>query len=323
MGKLFNLKKWLTVEDAARHLSIVFGEDVSAADVFRLALDHELTLSIHFVNGAHGRPGTLVPINEASYKEVQMISGSDTLRLYGGPKIRTNGIESHVLVLEKHVAMLTGVWDLPMIGGDRIEVEQIYQQLTGGPDATNVPMDGAFVEGADGQLCQLQDDLDDNKYFAGSAASLESLKRHIAAKKLNPADVEKLLNQHKDDRKKFLADRSSKPQTELFYPGGHLPEDGVLVVRIDALRELEKNVNGEPESTDKPLTTTERNNLLKLVIGMAIKGYSHGPAASKSTAPKEIADDLAALGMTITDDTVRKYLKQAADTVLPAKQRQP
>ena len=32
MGKLFNLKEWLTVADAARHLSIVFGEDVTEAD---------------------------------------------------------------------------------------------------------------------------------------------------------------------------------------------------------------------------------------------------------------------------------------------------
>lgn len=74
---------------------------------------------------------------------------------------------------------------------------------------------------------------------------------------------------------------------------------------------------------DKPLGTTERATLLKLVIGMAIKGYNHDPAASKSTSPKEIADDLAALGMTITDDTVRKYLKQAALTVLPTKPPQP
>jgi hypothetical protein len=72
-----------------------------------------------------------------------------------------------------------------------------------------------------------------------------------------------------------------------------------------------------------PIATTERNTLLKLVIGMAIKGYRHDPKASRSATTKEIADDLAALGMTISDDTVRKYLKQAADTVLPAKQRQP
>jgi hypothetical protein len=44
MGKLFNLKEWLTVADAARHLTIVFGEDVTEADVLRLALDERLTV---------------------------------------------------------------------------------------------------------------------------------------------------------------------------------------------------------------------------------------------------------------------------------------
>jgi hypothetical protein len=129
MGKLFNLKQWLTVEDAAKHLSIVFGEDVSVADVFRLALDRELTLSVNFVNGAHGRPGVLVPIEEAPYEEVLMLTGCELLRIYGGPRISTNGMESHILQLEKYVARLTGVWDLPMIGGERIEVDQMYQQL--------------------------------------------------------------------------------------------------------------------------------------------------------------------------------------------------
>jgi hypothetical protein len=85
-------------------------------------------------------------------------------------------------------------------------------------------------------------------------------------------------------------------------------------------------LRGERDSlaamVDKPFPIRERDSLLKLVIGMAIKGYTHDPAASKSNAPKEIADDLASLGMPITDDTVRKYLKQAADTVLPAKQGQ-
>jgi len=94
------------------------------------------------------------------------------------------------------------------------------------------------------------------------------------------------------------------------------------VEEVKALR-AERDSLAVQVAAINPLTTTERNTLLKLVIGMAVKGYSHDPAASKSNAPKEIADDLAELGMTITDDTVRKYLKQAADNVLPAKQRQP
>jgi hypothetical protein len=52
--KLLKLKEWLTVPDAARHLSILFGEAVSEADVLRLALDGHLTLSVYFVNHARG-----------------------------------------------------------------------------------------------------------------------------------------------------------------------------------------------------------------------------------------------------------------------------
>ena len=91
------------------------------------------------------------------------------------------------------------------------------------------------------------------------------------------------------------------------------------VCRYEAAHD--KDAGPEQIEKDRPLGTTERNNLLKLVIGMAVKGYSHDPAALKSTASKEIADDLAALGVSITDETVRKYLKQAA-SVLPAKPMQ-
>ena len=47
MSKLLKLKTWLTLDDAARHLSLMFGETVSKADVLRLALDGRLTLSIN------------------------------------------------------------------------------------------------------------------------------------------------------------------------------------------------------------------------------------------------------------------------------------
>lgn len=68
---------------------------------------------------------------------------------------------------------------------------------------------------------------------------------------------------------------------------------------------------------EKPLSTTERNTLLKLVIGMAIEGYKYDPQATRSTIPTEISGDLAKLDISVTDDTVRKWLKEAASTVLP------
>lgn len=53
--------------------------------------------------------------------------------------------------------------------------------------------------------------------------------------------------------------------------------------------------------------------LLKILIGMALEGYKFGPKAGRSTVPKEIADDLAKQGIAMDVDTVRKWLKQAAE----------
>lgn len=74
---------------------------------------------------------------------------------------------------------------------------------------------------------------------------------------------------------------------------------------------------GQVNEVKASLSTTERNTLLKMVIGMAIKGYGYDPNAPRSEIPKVIADDLSGLGIDITDDTVRKWLRQARDAMLP------
>lgn len=53
-GRLLRRKKWYTLEDAARRLSIEFGEEVEIRDVVQLVLDNELPVSIH-VDGMPGR----------------------------------------------------------------------------------------------------------------------------------------------------------------------------------------------------------------------------------------------------------------------------
>jgi hypothetical protein len=46
------------------------------------------------------------------------------------------------------------------------------------------------------------------------------------------------------------------------------------------------------KTAGRPLATRERESLLKLVIGMAMKGYSYDPDASRSPSTAEIATDL-------------------------------
>jgi hypothetical protein len=63
---------------------------------------------------------------------------------------------------------------------------------------------------------------------------------------------------------------------------------------------------------EKPLLTRERESLLKLVVGLAIKGFDYNPAANKNGAIGQIVASLEGLGLNMSDETVRKYLKEAA-----------
>lgn len=312
MGKLFNLKEWLTVADAARHLSIVFGEDVTEADVLRLALDGQLRLSVNIVNGARGRCGRIVPIEEAEYKEVPALNGKGTLRLYGGPQLSFEGRAISVVKLKEEVSELRGIYDLPMVGSERLDVEHEYQQQVGGPSVTLVGMDGAFVEGRDGLIAQIQDDYDDNPYQNGSTVQLERLKERIADNNLGKEKAEALLKKHSEDRKVYLERRRTQTSSERYYPRDGLPPDSVLVVRTEALRVFEESVNAATSSVDKPMTTSERNSLLAIIAALcdysAIKHQERG-AASQIT---KMTDEI---GAPVSDDTVRRALAKIPDAL--------
>ena len=67
---------------------------------------------------------------------------------------------------------------------------------------------------------------------------------------------------------------------------------------------------GSPKTT---MTTRERETLLKLVIGMAIGGYGHSVTANKTDTISRILVDVERLGLTISDESVRKYLNEAKE----------
>jgi hypothetical protein len=76
------------------------------------------------------------------------------------------------------------------------------------------------------------------------------------------------------------------------------------------------------QPTEKSLGAKERNSLLTLVIGMAIKGYAHDPRKGRTSTATEIANDLALLGIPLSDDTTRAYLIEARDLLPPPETEQ-
>jgi hypothetical protein len=48
-----------------------------------------------------------------------------------------------------------------------------------------------------------------------------------------------------------------------------------------------------------------------------VDGYGHNPKSARSPTAKELSDHLSALGISLDDDTIRKWLKEAAALLPP------
>lgn len=70
-------------------------------------------------------------------------------------------------------------------------------------------------------------------------------------------------------------------------------------------------------SNEQALHTKEKESLLKLVIGMAVEQYAYNPKAARSDTVKNIASDLAHLGISLDIGTIRKFLRKGTDLLPP------
>lgn len=203
-SKLFKLKEWLTVPETARHLSILFSEEVSEADVLRLALDGRLKLSVNFLNSKAAKSGKVVSYENVEWYTPEELSDGN-LRHYmfsfteDGRAMKSVRIDGQrYLNLSEGYIYINGIWDLIMIYNVSRFIENRYQELTGGPYVANVPLRGIYLE-KDGLVRQLL------KTYDGEEDGL----------------------------------RDTYCYTKV------LPSDSVLVVRTQALIDLQENLSSE------------------------------------------------------------------------------
>jgi hypothetical protein len=216
VSKLYKLREWLQLEEAASYLSEALGETVDSASILRLALDGYLRLSVNLVNKATVRFGTIVTLDEANKRDFSLPPGSAPVTVVTALDLG-NG---RYLNLEDQVTTIEGIWDLPMpmIGSERLDIEHRYQNLTFGPAVTLVGLDGAFLEGPPNMLLQIQDFLRDE---AGMVSG--------------------------------------------YYPAGGLPDDSVVVVRLDELIEFQKRPELQSTEQRKPIGGRAESTYLNII----------------------------------------------------------
>ena len=88
--------------------------------------------------------------------------------------------------------------------------------------------------------------------------------------------------------------------------------------RIAGLENQLSEIENDPsEQLVEDLHPRVRETLLKMVIGMAIGAYSYDPTRRRNSAPREIKGDVDLCGLSIDEDTARKYLREGCE-LLPS-----
>ena len=270
--------------ETARHLSNLFEEAVSEADVLRLALDGHLLLSVDFVNHARARCGGVVPLKDAKRFEIPIKAGDfPRFAVAEGATAWFVGVEGisfgdgRVFEPAEEVVSIDGIWDLTMLGAERLDVEHRFQRLTGGPAVDLVILDGPILFRPDGIYCQLQAHFANNEFH--KAENLEK-----------PWD---------------------NPRN--FYPAGSLPGDAVWVVRTSELERLSSKLSGRESVADKPLERRERATLLVLIAALA--KLARVDLTKPSSAAAAIENQTELLGARVAARTIEGHLKRVAEAL--------
>jgi hypothetical protein len=85
--------------------------------------------------------------------------------------------------------------------------------------------------------------------------------------------------------------------------------------RIEALTGELEQARGQAktalETSAKKMSPIEREGMLKVIYALAVRGYRYDPSAARGDAVSEIVSDLGLEGLSLSDDTVRRYLAAA------------
>jgi hypothetical protein len=142
------------------------------------------------------------------------------------------------------------------------------------------------------------------------------LEAAVTARGIQVADWKKLYEDANLHWKKLYDEASAQYDAHRRDWQRPLDEQMAVIEQLKArTSELEQSIQASAQAAET-VGARERDSLFKMVIGMAIGAYRYNPKAARSEHPTEIAGDLAEAGVPLDPDTVRKWLKLAAQ-ILP------
>jgi hypothetical protein len=262
MSKLFKLKEWLTLDEAASYISNIIAEPVTLGDIYRLSLDEYLQVSVYFINGAKAKKGKFLKKEDITFGGEELLSILD----YEDAKLYIRPINGEIQVsedswvsLDSKVVSITGVWDLSMVGSEALDIARYHQQETSGVELSSSYSRGTFLHQGD-VVCQLQSFFYDNKYNEDSKVEQQQFEQYISSNKLTDADSQELRDEFKFKNRFRLSDDFECAIT--YQPSESLDaHDYCLVIKKKEVNRFIQSLEDTPQEV-KPFICQERKSLL-------------------------------------------------------------
>lgn len=167
MNKLFKLKEWLTLEETARRLTTSFQESVSIADCLQLALDGHITISVLIEKtklGMFCKEEELSKDIIRGFVDFMKGNGDVSDELI---KLAEDGVDLYPAVTKLRnygevFKVGNGVYDLPMIGAERLDVQHLCSVMQGREPVAMIDLDGPYLKAGDSLINILEPFNKDN-----------------------------------------------------------------------------------------------------------------------------------------------------------------
>lgn len=187
-GKIFNLKKCLSLDEASVYLSSAFEEKVTVADICRLVLDRQLTLSVRFNSYIEISPGHL--LDESSLPYTSNATNTFVLNL------------TQRLFFEDGAMLSEGVWDLTMFGGEVLCVEELLSFEEGTPAWRASAAESIILKrnSVFGKLKAISSKLGTSANIIGKETKLDPREARVDCKTLDYYDHELVVRKSEIDR---------------------------------------------------------------------------------------------------------------------------
>lgn len=270
MSKLNKLKTWLTLDDAAKQLSILCSENVTTADILQMALEGKLALSVIFSNSPFVWKG-----HQSEYTGEKIpVKIKDNLILEIEMGVRLSPKYKLVLDTERVSLNSNNVYDLLMVGNEKRLIESSLRTLLNWDEKREISTEGAFVISKDHEnIFAIQGTAKDEAEVEGSIYFEKLPHHHIG-----------------------------------YIPATSLPKGSELVLRTEVLTNLISKMLGNNTEIDRPLNTRERDTLLT-IIAVLCKEVNFNYKTHAKTAGL-IQSTAATMGISIGETTIEGHLKK-------------